>query len=239
MIETVAVPDLEGEAFRLEIGPKVSRILAGDMEGIRRGIFHLEDEMLRLRDPFVPLGTIKKRPFIKRRISRCVYGPIKRPPAMRDELMDDVDYYPDQYLNRLAHEGVNGLWLTVEFRDLVSTTFTPEAGKDAEKRIAKLKRTVAKCLRYGIRTYIFTVEPRAWGNQPPYYNDINVLQHYPELGGAKIWNTVAFCPNSETAQQYLYQSVNKIFKEVPELGGMINISHGERENYLLEFCIFK
>jgi len=48
---------------------------------------------------------------------------------MRDELMDIVDYYPDQYLNRLAHEGVNGLWLTIEFRDLAATTFTPMPGK--------------------------------------------------------------------------------------------------------------
>ena len=143
---------------------------------------------------------------------------------MRDELMDTVDYYPDQYLNRLAHEGVNGLWLTVDFRDLVSTTYTPEAGKDGGKRLAKLKRTVDQCLRYGIRTYIFTIEPRAWGNQPPYYNDINVLEHYPELGGVRSGNIVYFCPSSKTAQDYLYQVVNKIFTEVPELGGIINIS---------------
>ena len=56
---------------------------------------------------------------------------------MRDELMDNVDYYPDQYLNRLAHEGVNGLWLTIEFRDLVATTYTPDAGKDGEKTACK------------------------------------------------------------------------------------------------------
>jgi len=59
---------------------------------------------------------------------------------MRDELMDDVDYYPGQYLNRLAHEGVNGLWLTVEFRDLIATTYTPEAGKDAEKTAHKAQK---------------------------------------------------------------------------------------------------
>ena len=31
--------------------------------------------------------------------------------------MADVDYYPDAYLDRLAREGVNGLWLTIEFKD--------------------------------------------------------------------------------------------------------------------------
>ncbi len=222
-IEIATAQDLYGEAFRLEIGTKSCRLLAGDIEGIRRGIFHIEDEMLSQNGPFLPLGTIERYPFIKRRISRCFFGPIKRPPKMRDELMDDVNYYPDQYLNRLAHEGVNGLWLTVEFRDLVSTTFTPEAGKDAEKRLAKLRRTVAQCLRYGIRMYIFTIEPRAWGanNQVP--------ERYPELAGAPYYGgRRCFCPSSETARKYLYESVNTIFKAVPELGGLINITHGER-----------
>jgi hypothetical protein len=228
VIETSATDDLEGESFRLEIGTGSCHIMAGDAEGIRRGIFNLEDEMLRLRGPYLPLGTTERHPAVKRRISRCVYGPIKRPPAMRDELMDDINYYPDQYMNRLAHEGVNGLWLSVDFRDLVSTKYNADAAKDREKRLKKLRTVVAQNLRYGIRTYLFTIEPRAWGNQPPYYMDINVLDNYPELGGVRRGNTVYFCPISKTAQDYLYQVVNTIFREVPGLGGMINISHGER-----------
>ena len=228
VIETLSSSDLKGEAFRLEIEPKSCHILAGDAEGIRRGIFQVEDEMLRNRGPYLPLGTTEKHPVVKRRISRCVYGPIKRPPAMRDELMDTINYYPDQYMNRLAHEGVNGLWLSVDFRDLVSTKYTPEAAKDGKRRLDKLRKTVAQNMRYGIRTYLFTIEPRAWGNQPPYYMDIHVLDRYPELGGVRRGNTVYFCPMSKTAQDYLYQVVNTLFREVPDLGGMINISHGER-----------
>jgi hypothetical protein len=222
IIGTAEDGKLKGESFRIEIKPDGCLIMAGDIEGIRRGIFYLEDEMLRLQGPCLPLGTIEKHPVIQRRISRCFFGPIKRFPKMKDELMDDVDYYPDQYLNRLAHEGVNGLWLTIEFRDLVSTTFTPEAGKDGEKRLEKLKQTVDKCLRYGIRTYIFCIEPRAWDTESP------VIRKYPELAGAPSGRGFFFCPMSLTAHKYLYESVNKIFKVVPELGGMINITHGER-----------
>jgi len=115
---------------------------------------------------------------------------------MRDELMDSVDYYPDQYLNRLAHEGVNGLWLTIEFRDLVATTFTPDAGKKCRKATVKLRQTVKACLRYGIRTYIFCIEPRAWDADNP------VLKHYPELAGAPDGEGhFYFCPSSETGRK--------------------------------------
>lgn len=226
-IHTELAASLVGEAFRLEIESGACRILAGDVEGVRRGVFALEDEMLRARGPFLPLGVIARRPFVQRRISRCFFGPIKRPPRMRDELMDDVDYYPPQYLNRLAHEGVNGLWLTVQLRELCSTRFTPEAGQDAPRRLAKLQRTVTACLRYGIRTYVFCIEPRAWDKANP------VPANVPELAGTLVGGDAAggkryFCPSSATAQQYLYESVHSIFAAVPELGGLINITHGER-----------
>ena len=221
LVETVEDKKLKSESFRLEIQTEGCRIVAGDAEGVRRGIFYMEDEMLRLRGPFLPLGKVEKQPVIQRRISRCFFGPIKRFPKMRDELMDDVNYYPDQYLNRLAHEGVNGLWLTIEFRDLVATRYTPEAGKNGEKRLEKLRQTVEACLRYGIRTYIFCIEPREWDAGS------SVLKNYPELAGAPDGSQHFFCPISQTAHNYLYESVNKIFKAVPGLGGLIDITHGE------------
>ena len=72
--------------------------------------------------------------------------------------MDDVDYYPDAYLDRLAREGVNGLWLTIEFADF-SRELTGELPDGAERRIAKLRRTVEKCARHGIKVWIFCIEP--------------------------------------------------------------------------------
>ncbi|MEO8961066.1 MAG: hypothetical protein ABI325_04240 [Ginsengibacter sp.] len=221
-IETKQVTGLDEEEFKVEIDQNRCRILSSSIEGIRRGIFYIEDQMLTLNGPFLPVGTFEQKPIIKRRISRCAFAPIKLPPKMEDELMDDVDYYPDNYLNRLAHEGVNGMWIRVVFQELTTTTITPDAGQDAEKRLAKLQRVVDKCLRYGIRTYLFCIEPKALQPDDP------ILKQYPELAGASRHGLVSFCPSSETGKQYLYESVNNIFKSVPDLGGIINITHGER-----------
>jgi len=210
------------ESYRLDIKLDSCRIQANDPEGIRRAIYYLEDLLLGMDGAFLPTGVINRKPWLKSRISRCFFGPIKRPPLNRDELMDDVDYYPDEYLNRLAHEGINGLWLTIAFSDLCKTSIT-ELAPDAEKRLEKLRRTVAKCLRYGIKTYIFCIEPRAMSDDDP------ALVNNPELKGSKSWNgNYCFCPFSNVAQKYLYESTNWIFKQVPSLGGMINISYGER-----------
>jgi hypothetical protein len=221
----IVLDALPEESFRALVGPADCVLAAGGTEGARRALFWLEDACLRAGGPFLPVGIHERRPFVTRRISRCFFGPIKRPPRLRDELLDEQDYYPENYLNRLAHEGINGLWLTVEFRDLCRTSFTPEYGPTAERRLAKLRRTVDACRRHGIRTYVFCIEPRAWTSE-----DAAVLERHPELArGGPAWdNRRMFCPFSEAAQQYLREAVGGLFSAVPHLGGLITISHGER-----------
>ena len=216
------------DSFKIVITKDECLILGSNLEGIRRGIYYLEDLILGNGSPVLEITSIHKKAWLEQRISRCFFGPIKRPPHNRDELLDTFDYYPEAYLNRLAHEGVNGLWLTVTFKDLCRTSFAPNYGKDAPQRLAKLAATVKKCLKYGIKTYLFTIEPANWDINDP------ILKEYPELAGAKLpGDRVCFCPSSKTAYNYLYESVNYIFSQVPQLGGMINISFGERSTTCL------
>ncbi len=222
-IITERVPMQPFEAFKLIVAESHCRIQAGDTEGIRRGIFFLQDELMRAEGPFLVLGEKERSPFIRTRISRCFFGPIKRPPKNKDELLDEVDYYPDGYLNRLAHDGVNGLWLTIEFKDLCKTSLTPVVDPNREQRLAKLRKTVAKCGRHGIKIYLFCIEPRVMSPDNP------LLKDHPELGSKPARGRgLLFCPFPDAAQTYLYEALHDIFSEVPDLGGLINISFGER-----------
>ncbi|MDD4623746.1 MAG: hypothetical protein PHG71_10975, partial [Kiritimatiellae bacterium] len=80
VIETAKAQTPVFEAYRIEVAADRCRILAADTEGIRRGIFKVEDMMREAGGPFLKLGTIERKPFIKSRVSRCFFGPIKRPP---------------------------------------------------------------------------------------------------------------------------------------------------------------
>ncbi len=221
-IITAQVKTAIAETYRLAVSRAECRILAGDTEGIRRGLVFVEDEMLRSGGPFLKIGTTQRAPVIRTRISRCFFGPIKRPPKNRDELLDDVDYYPAEYLNRLAHDGVNGLWLTVEWKDLVRTDIFPDAGRDSARRFAKLNRTIAQCARYGIRIYIFCIEPAGIPAGSP------VLQKHPELAGHRVSGNVYFCTSTRAGLHYVEDTTRKIFTAAPGLGGMMVISVGER-----------
>ncbi len=194
---------------------------SGDTEGIRRGLYALRDMFSAAPGPFLPIGSKKRTPWLENRISRCFFGPIKRPPFNIDELTNDIDYYPEEYLARLASEGVNGLWLTVHFREICSTSFLPE-NPDAGKRIEKLRRTVNKCRRYGIKIWVFAIEPACWHDANP------CPAGHPELVGPPGYMGNTFCPKSPAAKQYLYECTNSLFTAVPHLGGLITISYGER-----------
>ncbi len=211
------------DSFEIVVGDDRLKLAAGNAEGIRRAIYYLEDLLLQASGPFLRKCVIRRTAWLKNRISRCFFGPIKRPPYNHDELLDNIDYYPEEYLNRLAHEGVNGLWLSASFRDLCCTSLT-ELSPDAAIRLKKLQKTVDKCRRYGIKIWLLTIEPASFPLDDPF------LQEHPELQGAlsEDGDRRCFCPCSEKAQKYLYQTTNYLFNKVSGLGGVINISHGER-----------
>ncbi len=221
------------ESHRVIVNDHTCRILAGDTEGIRRGLVWIEDQMLRAGGPFLRRGEIARKPVIRTRISRCFFGPINRPPKNRDELADDVDYYPDEYLNRLAHDGVNVLWITIHFFQIVPSKIIPEYGQNAGPRLEKLRRTVRKCERYGIQIYPFCIEPAAftW----PYPEIAAAAAAHPELKG----HLNAFCTSTEQGQAYLEEATRTLFSEVPGLGGLIVIPVGERYTHCYSSSIFQ
>lgn len=206
------------ESYRIDVGGdgKVA-ITTEDDEGLRRAVYYYQDRV-RAGD----LRSCVRKPWVKNRISRCFFGPIKRPPLNHDELMDDVDYYPEAYLDRLAHEGINGLWITVEWRDLASTSFTVRS-PDADRRIAKLRRTVDRCLKYGIKTWIFCIEPKAVLPDDPLY-----LNHPELFGEHQYYGKRLMCTAKPEVQRYIEESVRDVFIRVPRLGGLMMIAHGER-----------
>lgn len=209
------------EEYIITVKEDCTTIKAGDTEGIRRGIIFIEDEIQRLEGAFLPLGDIKRTPRIKSRITRGFFSPTNRPPKNIDELFDDVDYYPDEYLNRLAHDGTNGLWIYTRLSDLVKTDVIPEYGKDSEKRIEKLKKIIKRCKRYGVKVYIFFIEP--------YFLVDDLPKKHPDIIGHDVYHGMyTFCVNTAEGEKYCIEAMEKLCRMLPDLGGFIDITHGER-----------
>ena len=221
--------NLEREAFTIEVSSCGIRLFAADTEGMRRALYHLIDMARSENIPALKYQCVSRKFWLKNRISRCFFGPIKRPPFFRDELTDDIDYYPEAYLDRLAAEGINGIWLTIVWKEMAETGFFP-VDPQREQRIAKLRQTVAKCRRYGIKVWVFCIEPASWssGKRPPEGME-------DMAGGECIGDIRSFCIASDNAKKYIRDTVYSIFRDTPHLGGMMLISLGERPTSCLSF----
>lgn len=209
------------EAYTVDIRSDCVIISAADTEGIRRGIIRLEDELKRSEAPFLTPKFISRSPKIRSRITRCFFSPINRPPKYGDELSDDIDYYPDEYLNRLMHDGVNGVWIYSRFSDLVPSSVIEEYGKGHEPRIEKLNRVIEKCARYGIGVYIFAIEP--------YHLSPELAEKHPDLAGGSVWTGgKAFCVRNKKGKEMIRELGYNLVKLAPGLRGFISITFGER-----------
>jgi len=212
------------EAYRIEVSKEKVTVTAADTEGIRRALIYIEDEMGRREGTFLALGTTERHPFVRTRISRCFYAPPSHNDnfGMIHELDDEeTDYYPEAYLNRLMHDGVNGLWIGANFRDLLESDVVPGYGEGGEKRLIKLRGIIERCRRYGIGIYLFSVEPASTYRNP-------VLEKRTELHGGTAWGSLRlFCSSTDEFKAYIRESVTRLFEALPKLAGFINITSGE------------
>ena len=209
------------EAYTIEFETGRCVISAGDTEGIRRGLVFVEDEMQRRGGLLPTEGRVTRRPWLLSRIAHCVFSPLNEHLPDSEELADDVDYYSDNYLNRLAHDGVNGIWISTAFRFMLPSKIVPEYGINWEKSIAKLNRTIAKCARYGIGVYLLANEPAS-----TYMNE--ALKNHPDLMGRYRGEpTGLVCPSRPLGIAYAEEAGRTLFTLAPGLKGLIVISAGE------------
>ena len=209
-------PGGAAEAFHLRATARACQITARDSEGIRRALIYVEDEMLARGGPFLPAGDVSRWAVVEDRITRSPVAPYRWLSGW--ELEHNREYYPDEYLNKLAHCGMNGIWVAGLLSRMVASRTLPELGP-ASHRLEKLKRLSERAIRYGIKTWLFCIEPRALPADHP------VLAAHPEIRGAE---GRALCVSTPLVQGYIREVMHDLFTEVPELAGVINIFKGER-----------
>jgi len=205
------------EGFRLERTQTQITLTASDDSGFRYAVCELEE---RIRSG--EYGTFAETPAIPRRITRCFYSPNSRPPLKLDELKDDADYYPEAYLDRIMHDRLNGVWITVYLNDMPCSLF-PERGAEAPQILGKLQRVADRCAEYGIKCYLYMAEPRIFADGRWKSGSLDDLKRHPGLAGHQTGNTYQFCTSTEKGKQYLRETVGHIFSTVHGLGGIINI----------------
>ncbi|MBN2296253.1 MAG: hypothetical protein JXM70_27735 [Pirellulales bacterium] len=142
-----------------------------------------------------------------------------------DPLMDPrVDMYPDWLLERLADQGVNGVWLygVLQYLAPGGADF-PEFGENYQTRQANLRTLVERAKRHGIDVYLYINEPRSQPN--------SFFAKRAEMAGSPNNRTGAtcMCTSHPAVRQWISDALAHIFTNVPDLAGVFTITASENQ----------
>ncbi len=218
---------LSSNKFVISIEENRICIRASEKEQVRRALIELQDEMV-IGGGCLKKGEVRRKEILENRISRCFFSPINRPPKNIEELSCDTDFYPDGYLNKLMHDGVNAVWITSSFASLIKSSYITEFGEGSDKRIKRLNETIEKCAGYGIKVYLLLIEPISLDEDSIKREFHDLYKKYPQVRGNSTSGPAAFCTFTEFGENYLKEAVKNLFSSAKNLGGIISITWGER-----------
>ncbi len=202
------------ESYALNINPEAIEIRSSDDLGLSRGLLELERRMAERGGPFLASTHETNTPTFN---PRCVFGYSS---LLTDVLGQNViDAFPDGYLNELRHQDADGIWIYALMQDLVPSPVFEGMGVGGERRLDNLRAIVNRASKYGLKVYVYFNEPR--GQTLAFYNK------YPDVKGQPEGNTAALCTSTEAVQRHLRGSFEKLFREVPGLGGVFLITASE------------
>ena len=137
-----------------------------------------------------------------------------------DPLMtSSEDSYPDGLFQKLSNLGVDGIWMHTVLKQLAPSPLFPEFGKDIATRLKNLRELVQRAQRYGIGIYLYMNEPRSM--------TADFFKGREEIRGVQEGDYYAMCTSHPKVRQWLSDSLEYVFKNVPQLAGVFSITASE------------
>ena len=133
--------------------------------------------------------------------------------------VDSEEFLPDEQLKAYKDLGINGIWTQGVLSLLTPFPFDEEVSQGYEKRLEKMRKMTERLSRYGIKLYLYLNEPRSM--------PLAFFEKYPELKGHVRGDNACLCISTDTVRNYLKNSVERLCREVPLLGGFITITRSE------------
>lgn len=128
-------------------------------------------------------------------------------------------YLPDAQLEAYRDLGVNGIWTQAVLSGLTEFPFEPSISEGHKERLARMREMTERLDRYGIKLYLYVNEPR--------YMPLSFFEKYPDLCGHVRGDGASLCTSTEAVRGYIRDSIEKICREVPLIGGFFTITRSE------------
>lgn len=212
------VPGLPPRAFRLKCEPEEIQIMGGDAAGLWAGVAWLEREMRIRRCPILPRGA---------QIRSAAWGvQIHQSPWGGNSAVPDFtpDYLSDDGFRLYAHYGVTHMMIYGELLCYTHSRIFPELNHpDYEHHLSMLAEASRRAARYGVQFAYLLVAPRLRPEHPVFRNHPSAMgsRRTSEGKGFNPWHNL--CTSDPDVRAFYSETMESLFRAVPELGGVILI----------------
>jgi hypothetical protein len=221
VILLVTVPELPPRAFRLSLDPAEIRIESSDPAGLWAGVTWLEREMRVRRGPFLPSETITREAAWPVQIHQGPWGGNYSVPDFSPE------YLSDDSFRMYAHAGINSMMIYGDMMCYIKSAIYPELDSDDfEANIAMLKDAANRAECYGVGFTWVVVGPKLRANHPVFVSHPNAMGSGRKTYGGNA-DIHCLCSTDEQTLSFYRETFEKVFREVPQLRGLILIVGGE------------
>ncbi|MFN7995562.1 MAG: hypothetical protein U0Q18_18270 [Bryobacteraceae bacterium] len=203
-----------GGAFRIEVSPTDVQVQGYGQEGVFDALNLLRDRMEERGGPFLSIGTIGRKAVWEPRYLYSFFA-LYGDPLMQPE----IDPFPDGYLEKLARDGISGVWMQAVLNTLAPSARFPEFGAGSDVRLANLDKLVERVRQFGMKVYLYLNEPRA---MPAAF-----FANRSGMRGVAEGSTYAMCTSVPAVREWIADSLAHITQRVPGLGGFFTITMSE------------
>jgi hypothetical protein len=207
--------------FRTVIDDHRIELHAADASALWSGWVHLELLMRAAGTAVLPKGELSKRPAWDTQIAPPAWGANYAVPDLSPE------FDSDDVFRSLAHAGATAMFVYGDFLLYAKDSPIKELDHpDSPKYLATLKDTATRAGNYGVKLYFVLVSPKLTENHPAF-------AAHPEIKGALLHHEGAappihcLCSSNPLSLDWHAATVGGLFREVPDLGGVVAIIGGE------------
>lgn len=130
------------------------------------------------------------------------------------DLNSGIERIDDRELGEIAEHGYNGIWIHQPLRDYTPSKIFPEFGHSSDKYLLRLEELINRAARYGIKIYMYLLEPRAMEANDPFWENHQELKgqfFFQEGFNRKYY---ALCSSLSHVREYLFDSLKLITKRL-------------------------
>lgn len=222
-IVLAAADDAPPAGFRLMVEADRVTIEAASAAGLWAGVVDLERSIALRRAAILRRGTIERRPAWPVQISQAPYG--------ANYLIPDLsaDYLSDDAFRLLTQFGVTGMTIYGDWLLYIRNERYPElTHPEQEHHVATLRDATERAGQFGVRLYFVPVSPKLPA-------DHALFRREPTLRGSRIVTGLEgrdraphnLCSSSAEGLWLHGETFAALFRDVPDLGGLILIVGGE------------